>query len=348
MNRTTMKAAVLHAPADLRIEQVALPGYGEDEVLVEVKAAGICGSDIDRIMTTGTYRFPTIPGHEFSGVVAKVGNGVTRFAPGDRVAVAPILPCYHCDYCQQGDYGLCDHYNYLGSRTDGGFAGYVAAPQQNLVRLPDDVDFASGAMVEPAAVTLHGMMRAGIRAGDCVAVLGCGALGLFAIQFARILGATRIIASDIASDKLVLARQMGATETIDARSVDPLATISALGMADVTVETAGACATQVQALAVTRKHGRVLYLGSAHADVVIPAAQFELLLRRELTLTGSWNSFSAPFPGREWPAAIDYMQNGALLTKPLITHTISLDALPQFMRDMKHRTVTYTKVIVEL
>lgn len=348
MQRATMKAAVLHAPADLRVEEVPVPGYGADEVLVQVKAAGICGSDIDRIMTTGTYRFPTIPGHEFSGVVVGTGSGVTQFALGDRVAVAPILPCFSCDFCQQGDYGLCDHYNYLGSRTDGGFAGYVAAPERNLVRLPDEVDFACGALVEPAAVTLHGMMRAGIRAGDSVAVLGCGALGLFAIQFARILGATRIVATDIAPDKLALARQVGATEVINARDVDPVDAVCAQGMADVTVETAGAPVTQVQALKVTRKHGRVLYLGTAHADVVIPPAAFEHIVRRELTLTGSWNSFSAPFPGREWPAVVSYIQSGALLTKPLITHTISLDELPQFMRDMKNRAVVYNKVIVEL
>lgn len=348
MTAAMMKAAVLHAPGDLRIEEVAVPAFGPEEVLVEVKAAGICGSDIDRIMTTGTYRFPTIPGHEFSGVIAKVGEKVTRFSPGDKVAVAPILPCYQCEFCQQGDYGLCESYNYLGSRTNGGFANFVTAPEKNLVPLPAGMDFASGAMVEPAAVTLHGMMRAGIRAGDTVAVLGCGALGLFAIQFARILGATRIIATDIAADKLALAHKLGATIVINALNDDPLQAISELGLADVTVETAGAPATQIQALSVTRKHGRILYLGTAHADVTIPPDAFEHIVRRELTITGSWNSFSAPFPGREWPAVVSYIESGALQMAPMATHSLSLNDLPQFIKDMKNRSVTYTKAIVKL
>ncbi len=120
-----MNAAVLHAPADLRYEQVEIPSFNEDEVLVRVRAAGVCGSDLGRVMKTGTYRFPTIPGHEFCGEVAEVGAKVKEFKPGDRVAVAPILPCGECEFCQAGDYGLCDDYNYLGSRTHGGYAEYT-------------------------------------------------------------------------------------------------------------------------------------------------------------------------------------------------------------------------------
>ncbi|NDJ57930.1 galactitol-1-phosphate 5-dehydrogenase [Enterobacteriaceae bacterium 4M9] len=343
-----MKAAVLHAPGDLRVEDVAIPTYADDEVLVQVKATGICGSDLDRVMVTGTYRFPTIPGHEFSGVVAKVGQKVSAFAPGDRVAVAPILPCFSCEFCQQGHYGQCNDYNYLGSRTNGGFAGFVAAPQRNLLRLPDNVSFEHGAMIEPAAVTLHGVMKAGIKAGDSVAVLGCGTLGLFAIQFARILGATRIVATDIAEDKLALAKMMGATHIINSKTQDAVAAIRTQGAVDVAIETAGVSLTQVQALQITQKQGNVLFLGSAHADVVIAPHVFEHIIRNELTLLGSWNSYSAPFPGREWTAIIDYIQNGALIMAPLMTHRITLDDLPAFIRDMKHRVVSYNKVIVDM
>ncbi|WP_228397709.1 galactitol-1-phosphate 5-dehydrogenase [Limnobaculum xujianqingii] len=348
MTISTMKAAVLHAPADLRVQDVPVPACADDEVLVQVKAAGICGSDLDRVMVTGTYRFPTIPGHEFSGVIAATGRKVTKFSPGDRVAVAPILPCFSCDFCQQGHYGQCNNYNYLGSRTDGGFAEYVAAPERNLVRLADNISYEHGAMVEPAAVTLHGVMRAGIKAGDSVAVLGCGALGLFAIQFARILGATRIIATDIAEDKLALAQQVGATQVINSKTDDAVKAILASGAVDVTIETAGVAVTQVQALEVTQKHGKVLYLGTAHADVTIPPQVFEHIIRNELTLLGAWNSFSAPFPGREWFAIIDYIQNGSLVMEPLITHTIKLEALPTFVKDMKKRVVSYNKVIIKM
>lgn len=348
ITKATMKAAVLHAPGDLRIEEVPIPACADDEVLVQVKATGICGSDLDRVMVTGTYHFPTIPGHEFCGVVAKVGQNVTKYVPGDRVAVAPILPCFQCEFCQQGHYGQCNDYNYLGSRTDGGFAEYVAAPERNLVRMLDNISYEHGAMIEPAAVTLHGVMKAGIKAGDSVTVLGCGALGLFAIQFARILGATRIIATDIAEDKLALAKEIGATHVINSKNENAVKAILAQGAVDVTIETAGVAMTQVQALEITQKHGNVLYLGTAHADVVIPARVFEHIIRNELTIIGAWNSFSAPFPGREWSAIIDYIQNGSLNMAPLITHTIALEDIPAFVKDMKNRVVSYNKVIIKM
>lgn len=348
METATMRAAVLYAPGDLRVEDAPVPVCGPGDVLVRVKAAGVCGSDLDRVMTTGTYSFPTIPGHEFCGVVEKTGAGVSRFSVGDRVVVAPILPCFACEFCQRGQYGQCDDYNYLGSRTNGGFAEYVAAPERNLVPLPDNVSFSYGAMVEPAAVTLHGMMRIGINAGDAVAVLGCGALGLFAVQFAKILGATRIIAVDVAEDKLAIARRVGATETINAKDVDPVRAILEKGPVDVAAETAGTPTTQVQAIETARKHGRVLCLGTAHGDVAIPPKVFEHIVRNEVTLTGAWNSFSAPFPGREWRAVVDYLENGSLLMEPLLSHTASLEELPERIRGMKDRKFAYAKVIVAM
>ena len=194
-----MKAAVLHAPGDIRVENVPVPTeLLENETLIKVKASGICGSDLDRVLKTGTYNFPTIPGHEFCGIVEKTGDKVKGFKKGDRVAVAPIIPCFSCESCQQGHYGQCVSYNYLGSRTDGGFAQYVKAPEMNLIKLPEEVSYKEGAAIEPAAVTLHGMRSVGVETGDTVAVLGCGTLGLFALQFAKIMGATRTIAVDIA------------------------------------------------------------------------------------------------------------------------------------------------------
>ena len=217
-----MQAAVLHAPADLRIEEVPVPEIGPYDVLVRVRAAGICGSDLERIMVTGTYHFPTIPGHEFCGEVDTAGSAVKAYKAGDRVLVVPIIPCGTCEYCAQGYYGQCEHYDYLGSRTDGGFAEYVRVPEGNLIPLPESVSFLEGAAVEPAAVTLHGIIKADIRAGDSVAVLGCGAIGLFAIQFAKILGATRVIAVDVIPGKLESAKKAGADFCINALECDPV------------------------------------------------------------------------------------------------------------------------------
>ena len=346
-----MFAAVLHAPADLRYEQVAIPACGDHEVLIRVRAAGVCGSDLDRVMKTGTYKFPTIPGHEFSGEVAEVGRMVRRHKPPARVVVAPLLPCLQCESCSRGDYGMCDSYGYLGSRTNGGFAQFAVAPEQNLLQLPDEVSFAEGAMVEPAAVTLHGMMRVGVQPGEAVAVLGCGPIGLCAIQFARIMGAGRVIAVDIARDKLELAGAVGAEQCIDSSLVDAVQAIrdstSGKGV-EVSIETAGVAHTQEQCLRIAKKKGRVLYLGTAHKDVLIPPGSFECIVRNELCIRGSWNSYSAPFPGVEWHATLLYIARGALKLRPLISHTFGLSEASRVFRDLAERRFPFTKVMFEI
>lgn len=346
-----MMGAVLHAPGDLRIEQVAKPVIGKDsdEVLVKVEAAGICGSDLDRVMVTGTYHFPTIPGHEFCGVVEEVGDQVNAFRPGSRVLVSPILPCGHCSSCQEGNYGQCDHYNYLGSRTDGGFAQYVKVPEKNLIHLPDEISFIEGAAAEPAAVTLHGIMRLNFRPGDCAVVLGCGTIGLFAIQFAKIMGAASVIAVDIDDQKLELARKAGARYTINGTSssvIDEVKKYTFDKGADIVIETAGTSRTQVQSIEICKKHGQVLYLGTAHRDVVIPPEVFEYIVRNEVTITGSWNSYSAPFPGREWQAVLEFIQEGRLDLKSFITHEYPLQCAPKVIKEMKDRKFMFNKVVL--
>ncbi len=332
-----MTAAVLHAPGDLRIEQVPVPDIGEGEALIRVKAAGICGSDPDRIMRKGTYSFPLIPGHEFSGIVEEVAASDSGWSSGDRVVVSPIIPCFRCDSCQSGHFGQCDSYSYLGSRIDGAFAEFVKAPVRNLVALPEKVTFAQGAIVEPAAVVNHGIQRVGIEPGDSVVVMGCGTLGLLALQFARIQGASEVIAADIDEQKLELAQQLGADYAVDASLVDPVETVWRLTGGrgpSVSIETAGVPETQEQCLRIARKQGRVLFLGTAHREIVLPAETFEKILRNELTLFGSWNSFSAPFPGREWSSTVAHIARGDLNVQSLITHSLSLTEAPRVFEDL--------------
>lgn len=344
-----MEAAVLYAPGDLRVENIPVPNdLAAGEVLVKVRAAGVCGSDLDRVMKTGTYKFPTVPGHEFCGEVEAVGVGVLGFKKGDRVAVAPMMPCFKCEFCQRGNYGQCDGYNFLGSRTDGGFAQFVNAPEGNLIKMPDEVSFIEGATIEPAAVTLHGMRKVGIDVGDSVAVLGCGAIGLFAVQFAKILGATKVIAIDIENDKLSIAKEVGADICINALENDVVQKVKDLtdgkGV-NVAVETAGVSITQEQCLRTVKKQGRILYLGTAHKDVVIPPKSFECVVRNEITIVGAWNSYSAPFPGVEWAAALDFIKAGRLKIMPLISHTFKLSEAPEVFKDLVGKKYKYNKVI---
>ncbi|MEJ8858930.1 galactitol-1-phosphate 5-dehydrogenase [Variovorax robiniae] len=345
-----MQAAVLKAAGDLRYETVAVPSaLGPQDTLVKVMAAGICGSDIGRVMVTGTYRFPTIPGHEFAGVVEAVGSGVGNVKPGDRVAIAPLLPCMKCDACHRGNYSLCDDYSFLGSRTDGGFAQYVKAPARNLVRFPDSIGFEEAATIESAAIILHGIHKINLRAGDSVAVIGIGALGYFAVRLAKLSGARPVIAVDIDESKLAMAREAGADICINASAADLHQQIRAAtggAGADVVLETAGNNAGRETAIHAARKQGTIVIYGSAHQDVVFKPATFERVLRNELHLVGSWNSYSVPFPGKEWFDLIRMIEAGELSARPLISHVRPLSDAPRIFKEIAERSFGgYSKVI---
>jgi L-iditol 2-dehydrogenase len=344
-----MKAAVLHAPADLRVEEVDVPSIGAGEVLVKVAAAGICGSDIGRVMVTGTYRFPTVPGHEFSGVVERVGPGVTSVAPGDRVAVAPLMPCNCCEHCARGNYSLCDDYDFMGSRSDGAFAQYLRAPARNVLRVPDNVSLEVAATIEPAAIILHGIQKVELALGDAVAVIGCGALGYFALQFARLSGAQPLIAVDVDDDKLALARRVGADVCINPAKEDAVAAIkAATGGRGVrlALEAAGSDQGRNTAILACAKQGKVVLYGTAYGDVTFSKSAFDKLVRDEVEIIGSWNSYSVPYPGREWFDIIGLLQAGRLEVEPLITHRAGLEEAPEIFRKLKSRSFgPYHKIL---
>ena len=180
-----MKAWVLHGIGDIRFEEVEEPDLKEREVLIQVRAAGICGSDIPRIYQNGAYRHPLIPGHEFSGVVVKTGIDADTDLKGKRVGVFPLIPCRECPPCSRKQYEMCRNYSYLGSRRDGGFAEFVAVPAENLIRLPDHVSFEAAAMMEPMAVAVHAMRRISPCVFDRIVICGAGTIGMLLFLFLR-------------------------------------------------------------------------------------------------------------------------------------------------------------------
>ena len=205
-----MKAVVLHAVNDLRCEEVPTPALVPGHVKVKIGFCGVCGSDIPRIYKKGTYHFPTICGHEFSGTVTEVAPDVEGYQAGDRVVVFPLLWCGKCPACAEGKYVQCDDYDYFGSRRDGGFAEYLVAPVRNLLKVPASVSLDEAAMTEPVAVARHAMRRVGHDlAGRTVAIYGAGPIGLMVAQWARTMGAASITLSDLLPQKLEMARQMG-------------------------------------------------------------------------------------------------------------------------------------------
>ena len=344
-----MKAAVLHAPGDLRVEEVPIPQIKDDEVLVKVMAAGICGSDIGRVMVTGTYRFPTIPGHEFAGRVEKLGAGVGGLAVGDRVAVAPLIPCRSCEWCVAGKFSLCDSYDFLGSRRDGAFAEYIAAPAANVLKVPDNVSDEIAATIEPAAIILHGIHKLDIKLGDAVAVVGCGALGYFALQFAKLSGAQPLIAIDVDVDKLDLARKIGADVCINPAKVDAIAEVRKATRgrgAAVTLECAGSAPGRDLSIMITAKQGTVMLYGTAYGDVTFAEKAFARMVREELQVVGSWNSYSLPFPGKEWFDIMQLLAAGRLVIEPLITHRAGLDEAPAIFKGLKDKSFgPYHKIL---
>jgi L-iditol 2-dehydrogenase len=342
-----MKAVKLYAAGDLRVENVDVPELEPGQVLIEVKAVGVCGSDIPRVNFYGAYRPQLTIGHEFSGEIVKV-NQVSNWKVGDRVVVPPLIPCNRCHWCRTGHYSLCEDYSYLGSRQDGAMAEYVSVPETNLLALPESVPFEAGAMVDPAANAIHAIWKGGINPGDTVAIYGCGPIGLFAIQFAKILGADKVVAIDVKEEKLQIAKELGADEVINALEVDPVEKIHELTGkvgANFVLETAGLSVVQNQAVCSAGKLGRVVILGISHDKLELSKTAADNILRRELEIRGSWNSFSNPFPGREWTYSVELMAQKKLITEPIISHKLDLDSAPEIFKKFLDKDFLFSKVM---
>ena len=347
----TMNAFVLHAVGEMRYQTVSRPNPGQGEVLVRVAYCGICGSDIPRVFVKGTYHFPTIIGHEFSGVVADCGPGVDDFKPGDRVAVFPLLWCGHCPACERGQYVQCLNYDYLGSRRDGALAEYVVAPRPNLVRVPDKVSLAEAAMTEPAAVALHALRRADTTLlGRSVAIFGAGPIGLMAAQWARAMGATSIFLFDLVPDKLKLARQLGFPLVFNSCELEPdraIRSVTGRAGVDLAVEAAGVPQTFRQALASVERGGKMIVLGNPSTDVTLPAALISQLMRREISLLGTWNSdYSAVGNDDDWRTVLAALADGTLAVTPLITHRFKLEQALGALLMMKEQREFFVKVLI--
>jgi L-iditol 2-dehydrogenase len=338
-----MWAAVLHGPGDLRAEQVPLPVAGPGEALLEVAACGVCGSDLDRALKKGSHRVPLILGHEFSGRVREVGAGVDPSWIGALVTVPPLIPCRVCPSCVRGEFGLCTNYSYFGSRTEGAYASFVTVPEGNLLRVPDSLDPRLAAMADPAAIARHAIWRAGARIGDRVAVAGAGPIGLLAAQLARILGASEVVALDIVPEKLALATKLGAsgvyTTPDDALADHP-------DGFDVVIETTGVNPGEEAAVLLAGRHGRVAFIGIPNAPVTFSARAFDRILRYEIVLTGSWNSFSAPFPGSEWTTVMDLFASGQLRGIELITDELGVKDVPALLPRLADRSEFHLKALV--
>jgi len=343
-----MKALSVTDVEKLELVDVEKPEPEKGRVLVKVSFTGICGSDIPRYYDGGVHSFPQILGHEFSGIVEEVGENVSKVKAGDKVAVAPLVPCGECEYCQKGEPGMCLNYSFIGSRESGAMAEYVSVPQRSCVLVPETVSLKEAALIEPLTVAIHGVDQVDVHAGARVMVLGSGTIGLLTILTLKAKGAGEIIAVDLNDNKLSIAEECGATTVINPSNVTLEEYFEENENPEIIYETAGNNITQQQAIKFAKKLGKVVFIGTSTKDVNLPPKVFENILRGELEIAGSWMSFSEPFPGYEWRAGIKYMETKQIDVKPLITGVYSLEdkALP--FDEMTKKSSNHVKLLYDI
>ncbi|EAQ82250.1 zinc-dependent alcohol dehydrogenase [Blastopirellula marina] len=342
-----MKAMLLSEYKQLDVVEFAEPEIGADDLLIQVKACGICGSDIHGYDgSTGRRIPPLVMGHEAAGVVAKVGSAVTDYQVGDPVTFDSTVSCGVCFYCRQGHINLCDNRMVLGVscgeyRRHGAFAEFVSVPQHICYRLPADFPYEHAAMIEAVSVAVHAANRAPLVLGDTAIVVGSGMIGLLVVQAIRLAGAAQVIAIDLDEGRLELAKKLGADVGLKADAVDVAAEVKKRTGgrgADVAIEVVGATRTIQTAIDSTRKGGSVTLVGNVSPQVEMP---LQAIVSRELTVYGSCAS------NGEYPACIDLLQRGLIKVDPLITAKISLDQAPEWFARLYQGEPGAMKVIVD-
>jgi 2-desacetyl-2-hydroxyethyl bacteriochlorophyllide A dehydrogenase len=342
-----MWASRFHGPgAPLALERVRRPAPGPGEVLVEVHAAGLCGSDVHIAIegTTPTARVPITLGHESAGMVAALGDGVEGWAPGARVVVSPLIACGTCPRCRVGRFSICERRTLVGIHVDGGLAEYLAVPADTLVALPDAVSFEVGAIITDAVATpYHALQdRAVLRAGESVAVVGVGGLGQHAVQLARLMGASTIVAVDVRPAALDRALAAGATHAVDGAAPDvPARVRAAAGGAgvDVAAEFVGLARTVETAVACTRPGGRVVVAGIAAEPFVLPTPS--AFVRDEIALLGSYGFTKASIE-----QLVDLAAAGRLDLEASVTHRFALAQADDALRVLHTKAGDPGRVVV--
>lgn len=328
-----MKAILFYAPGDIRFEEIDRPRAVPGEVVVDVKTALTCGTDLKtykRGHPVMIQKAPTVFGHELAGVISEVGEGVKEFSVGQRVVAANSAPCNHCFYCRRGHHNLCENIEFL----NGAYAEYVAIParivEQNLLPIPNRVTFRQAALVEPLACTINGIERSKIRLGDIVCIIGQGPIGLMLTRLAKLKGA-KVIVVDRVPFRLEKARQSGADELVDASAVsDPVETVrglTPLGLgADVVIEAVGLPETWEQAIAMTRRGGLANLFGGPRAGTAITVGTHRIHYD-EVDIVGVFHHTP-----RYIRAAMSLIANRQIDADALITHEMPLERLEEALQ----------------
>jgi len=342
-----MKALVLTDYRQLAVCDVPDPEIGPEDVRVQIKACGICGSDVHGYDGCSGRRIPPlIMGHEAAGVVERVGDNVTTFNVGDRVTFDSTVYCGQCHYCRAGRVNLCEQRRVLGVscgdyRRHGAFAELICVPQHIVYRLPDEMSFEDAAMIEPVSVAVHAVSRTPVRLGNTAVVVGAGIIGLLVVQALRLAGCGTIVAVDLIDERLGLARQLGADSGLNAGSCNIADTVAGITNgygADHVVEAVGQTTALETAISCAGKGGTVTLVGNLNPKIDLP---LQSVVTRELTLLGTCASAG------EYPACLEMMARGGIDVAPLISALASLHDAPQWFDRLYNLEAGLLKVLLQ-
>lgn len=312
-----MEAAVFYGPYNMKVEEVTVPEIDKDDVLIKVKYCGICGTDPH--IFSGSFPAPVvpfIPGHEFSGKVVKVGSTVNTCKPGDKVTADINVACDTCYYCKRRAKFACPHLTQIGVQCNGAYAEYVKVPEKAIIKLPKEMSYKLGALVEPLSCVLHGLERIKLNIAGTLVIIGAGTMGLLLTQVARIRGSVPIIVSEIDENRIKKAKEVGADIVINAKEEDAVEKVRSVTNkrgADYVIECVGSITTYEQALKMLRPGGSLLFFGATPDNEYIKIKPYEVF-RNE------WNFFGT-YAGSydNWPKAVSLLNSGRINVDPIIS-----------------------------
>jgi len=340
-----MKAARLHRVGEkLKIDSLEMPEVGSNDVLVDIKASGICHSDLNyRDGVSPVGKLPLILGHEIAGLVSEIGERVKGIEEGDRVCVHYIRSCGNCPYCRAGRENFCEEYQMIGKDVDGGFAEYIAVPSSNVLKLPSALPFEQACILGCAVSTAyHALKRGRISAGETVVVYGVGGLGAQAIQLAKIFSAGKVVAVDTSEEKLKLARKLGADELVNAAVEDPAQRIGSMTdgkLADLVLDFVGAAKVVEQEIRCVGKGGRMVLVGIGQHDIRI--SPYKSIIGKEMELVGVNDHLRS-----ELVQLIDIVGSGMMDLSKSITHRVHLDEVNTGLKILEERIGNPIRVVV--
>lgn len=334
-----MKAIYLQNPGDIKVAEIEKPQRGKDQILIAVRSAGICGSDIGAYRGTNPLvSYPRIIGHEIAGEIIEVPENETAFAAGDRVILEPYVYCGTCYPCSIGHTNCCENLTVLGVHIDGGMAQYFSHPRHLVHKAPDNIPWDVLPMAEPLVISMHAVTQPKTQAGEHVVITGCGPIGLLAAQYALTLGAIPIVVDPV-DERLALARQLGVTHTVNPVTGDAVREIGRITnerMAEVVIEASGDARAIRSTIDYVSYAGRISFVGWPKSEIPLPTALFT---KKELTIVGSRNSVAM------FPESLRLIAEKKVDVAALVTKTVTLDEIPAAVKDISEHPERYLKVI---